>query len=301
VEFEWAPGGEGSNHFIDPDHPETVYSAGFYGYLMRTDMRLWPQDDSTKVIKPQTYPGEPWLRGQWLTPFILSPQNPDIVYVGYQYLYKSVDRGNTWTRISPDLTANDPKKSGDVKYQTIFTISASPLKQGLLYAGTDDGRVHVSFNDGQSWSEITKGLQPQRWISRVVASQFEMGTVYLTQNGKRDDDFRPYVFKSVDFGKTWAPISSNLPSGPVNVIREDPFNREILYLGTDSAAFVSTDGGKSWQVLGGNLPVAYVHDLIVHPRENLVVIATHGRGMWVLDAFGINKHDREQENDYEDY
>jgi photosystem II stability/assembly factor-like uncharacterized protein len=127
-----------------------------------------------------------------------------------------------------------------------------------------------------------------------------MATIYMTQNGKRDDDFTPYVWKSTDFGKTWTDISKGIPIGPVNVIREDPVNKDILYVGTDLAVYVTADGAKTWQVLGANLPTTYVHNLIVHPRDNMVVIATHGRGMWVLDANGINNKDKQRRFNYFD-
>lgn len=132
----------------------------------------------------------------------------------------------------------------------------------------------------------------QKWVSRIVASQYEMGTVYLTQHGRFDDDFAPYVWMSKDFGRTWIDISKGLPLGPVNVIREDPVDRNILYVGTDLGVYVSKDRGQSWQVLGGNLPSVYVHDLIIHPRDNVLVIATHGRGMWLLDADPVNDKPR---------
>jgi photosystem II stability/assembly factor-like uncharacterized protein len=287
MDFEWAPGGEGSTHAIDPSSPDIVYSAGFYGSMTRTDMSK-PRMDRTKRIKPQVFENEPPLRGQWIAPFILSPHNPDIIYLGMQYVFRSTDRGDTWEKISPDLTYNDPKKMGDIPFQTIFAISESPKIYGLIYAGTDDGRVHVTKDGGKNWTEITKGLAKNKWISRIVASKYKQSQVYLTQNGKRDDEFTPYVWKSEDYGQTWKDISSNIPLGPVNVIREDPFNKNILYLGTDTGVFVSKNGGESWEVLG-DLPSTYVHDLIIHPRDNVIVIATHGRGMWVLDAGKINE------------
>jgi len=132
-------------------------------------------------------------------------------------------------------------------------------------------------------------LPYQKWVSRIVASQYEMGTVYLTQHGRYDDDFAPYVWMSRDFGRTWVDISKGLPLGPVNVIREDPVDQKILYVGTDLAVYVSRDRGQTWQVLGSNLPSVYVHDLIIHPRDNMIVIATHGRGMWVMDADPVNE------------
>ena len=204
-----------------------------------------------------------------------------------QYVFRSHDQGDTWEKISPDLTYNDKEKMGDISYQTISAISESPLKFGLIYAGTDDGRAHVTKNGGKLWEEITDGLTENKWISRMVASQYDLSTVYLTQNGKRDDDFAAYIWRSSDFGKTWIDISGNIPLGPVNVIREDPVDKKILYAGTDIGVYVSKDKGENWEVLG-DLPSTYVHDMILHPRDNIIVIATHGRGMWGMDANHVN-------------
>jgi hypothetical protein len=290
VDFEPAPGGEGSTHAIDPDNPNIVYSSGFYGTLTRTDLSKPRRERSKLLVDARSrYPDEPRLRGQWLAPTILSPHNPHILYHGMQYLLMSRDRGDTVEPVSPDLTYNTPGEKGDVPYHTIFTISESPLRFGLIYVGTDDGKVHVTKDGGRMWTEIMAGLPYQKWVSRIVASAFDLGTVNMTQNGKRDDDFTAYVWKSTDFGKTWTSIARNIPMGPANVIREDPVDKNILYAGTDTGVYVTTDGGKTWNVLGGNLPAAYVHDLIIHPRDNVIVIATHGRGMWVLDAEPINK------------
>jgi photosystem II stability/assembly factor-like uncharacterized protein len=302
-EFERAPGGEGSNHAVDPTNPNIVYSAGFYGMITRSEYDkpgAFPGYPSSKSLLPPPYENEPPLRGQWLAPFILSPHNPNIVYHGMQYVFRSLDRGDTWEKISPDLTTNDPGTRGDIRYQTLFTISESPLRYGLVYAGTDDGRLWITKDGGKAWQEITAGLAPGKWMSRAVASAYKLGTVYVAQNGKRDDDFTPYVWKSADFGKTWQDISKGIPVGPVNVIREDPVNENILYVGTDMGAYVTLDGGKTWMTLGANLPTAYVHDLIIHPRDNVIVIATHGRGMWVLDANPINEKDKRRRFFYED-
>lgn len=303
VDWENAPGGEGSHHAIDPNNPDIVYSAGFYGTLSReiynkpdTIERIGRDGNPTTIISPNTRTnivpvaeaGEPPLRGQWLAAFILSPHDSKTIYHGMQYLFKSTDQGDTWKRISPDLSHNDPAHSGDVKYQTITALSESPLRQGLLYAGTDDGRVWVTMDDGAEWNEIVDGIASDRWISRIVASKFDEGTVYMTQNGKRDDDFTVYVWKSEDYGKTWTDISGNIPLGTVNVIREDPVKSNILYVGTDVGVYVTTDGGNKWEVLGGGLPSVFVHDLIIHPRDNIIVIATHGRGMYALDANPVN-------------
>ncbi|MEW5900481.1 MAG: hypothetical protein AB1715_03355 [Acidobacteriota bacterium] len=288
VEFEQAPGGEGSNHAIAPVNPNIVYSAGFYGRIMRTDLSL-PGAEGYKSLLPATYPDEPRLRGQWLAPLIISPHNNETIYHGMQYLLRSSNRGDIWERISPDLTYNTAAEMGDIPYHTLFAISESPLRAGLIYVGTDDGKAHVTKDDGKTWQEIMAGLPYQKWVSRIVASAFDLGTVYMTQNGKRDDDFTPYVWKSADFGKTWTSIAGNIPLGPVNVIREDPVDKNILYVGTDGGVYVTKDGGKVWNVLGSNLPMVYAHDLIIHPRDNIAVIATHGRGMWALNVEPVNE------------
>lgn len=294
VEFEWAPGGEGCSHAIDPTNPNIVYSASFYGRIQRTDMTL-PRREGTKVLLPRQYPEEQAFRGQWIAPFIISPHNNETIYHGMQYLFRSFNRGDIWERISPDLTYNTAAEMGDIPYHTIFAISESPLRAGLIYVGTDDGKVHVTKDGGKTWQEIIAGLPYQKWVSRIVASAFDLGTVYMTQNGKRDDDFTPYVWKSTDFGKTWVSIAGNIPLGPVNVIREDPVDKNILYVGTDLAVYVTKDGGKTWNVLGANMPSTYVHDLIIHPRDNIAVIATHGRGLWAIDANPVNAKDKRRQ------
>jgi len=286
VAFEGVPGGEGCSHAVDPANPDIVYSAEFYGRITRSDMRL-SERERTKSLLPAILPDEPTLRGQWVAPFIISPHKKETIYHGMQYLFRSFNRGDIWERISPDLTYNTAAEIGDIPYHTLFAISESSLRAGLIYVGTDDGKVHVTRDGGTTWTEIMSGLPYQKWVSRLVASDFELGTVYMIQNGKRDDDFTPYVWKSTDFGKTWARIAGNIPFGPVNVIREDPADKNILYVGTDGGVYVTKDGGKTWNVLGGNLPMVYVHDLIIHPRDN--VIATHGRGMWAIDAEPVNE------------
>jgi photosystem II stability/assembly factor-like uncharacterized protein len=201
-----------------------------------------------------------------------------------QYVLRSIDQGNTWEQISPDLTYNTPAEMGDISYHTLSSLSESPLRYGLIYAGTDDGKVHVTKDGGKRWQEIMDGLPYQKWVSRIVASAFDLGTVYMTQNGKRDDDFTPYVWKSTNYGKTWVDISKGIPLGPVNVIREDPRSKDILYVATDCGVYVTKDGAKTWETLGSGLPMAYVHDLAYHPRENMIVVGTHGRGVWAIDA-----------------
>jgi photosystem II stability/assembly factor-like uncharacterized protein len=201
-----------------------------------------------------------------------------------QYLFRSVNRGDDWERISPDVSYNDPAKRGDISFQTITSISESPRKFGLLYVGTDDGRVWRTDDGGQKWYEIVTGLPTRKWVSRVTASRHDLDTVYLAQNGKRDCDFRAWLFASKDRGRSWRDISKGIPGGPINVVKEDPGRPGVLYVGTDLGVYVTTDHAESWHVLGTGLPITFVHDLIVHPRDRILVVATHGRGMWKLDV-----------------
>ena len=238
-------------------------------------------------IRPQVQGEE--LRAQWMAPILISPHDANTIYAGYQYVFRSTNRGDSWERISPDLTRNDPdqmllKSSSAIPYQTITALAESPIAKGLIYAGTDDGRLHVTRDGGKSWTELSPNVPTSRWYSRVVPSQHDEATVYVTQRGREDDDFAVYVYKSTDYGKTFASLASDLPAGPVNVVRENPSNPGTLYAGTDFGAFITTDGGKSWDVLGGNLPSAQVSDLQYHARDNVIVISTYGRGMYAMDA-----------------
>jgi photosystem II stability/assembly factor-like uncharacterized protein len=289
VEFKDILGGEGTSHAVNPVDNNTIYASNFYGALARAQISDFPQ--SAKDLMPNELPDEPRLRGEWVAPTLVSPHNPDIIYHGMQRLMMSRDKGDTWEFISPDLSYNNPQKLGDINYQTISVFDESPLRFGLIYVGTDDGRIWRTKDGGKNWTEIRNGLVPEKFVSRIVASKYNIGTVYLTQTGKRDDDFQVYIWKSTDFGDTWQDISGNIPVGPVNTVREDPVNSEILYAGTDGAVFVSKEGGNKWDLLG-DLPFAYVHDLAIHPRDNMIIIATHGRGMWVLDANPINEKDK---------
>jgi photosystem II stability/assembly factor-like uncharacterized protein len=280
VDWERAPGGEGSSHAIDPTDANTVYSAGFYGQISRTELA---ENNRTNLL-PKADPNEPPVRGQWVAPFLLSPHNPRVLYHGMNFLYRSMNRGEAMKRISPDLTNNLLDEIGDIPYQTISTISESPFEFGVIYVGTDDGNLHVTHDSGHTWNRIDEGIQPNRWISRIEASRHTDGTVYMAQNGKRNDDMTPYLWKSTDFGKTWQSIVANIPCGPINVVREDPKNRDVLYVGTDLGVYVSNNGGESWHVLANQLPTTFVSDLVIHPRDDIMVISTHGRGMWGMDV-----------------
>jgi photosystem II stability/assembly factor-like uncharacterized protein len=241
------------------------------------------------------------LRFNWSTPIILSPHNPQTVYMGSQHLLRSVDRGDHWMILSPDLTTNDKSKyspkvptggitpdvTGAETYCTIITVSESPRVPGLIWVGTDDGNVQLTRNDGAAWTNVRpniKEVPAGLWCSRVEASRFDDGTCYVTFDGHRSDDFRPYVVKTTDFGKTWTSIANGIPEGqPVYVIREDTVNKSLLFLGTEFAAFFSRDGGQSWASLSLNMPTVAFHDLLIQSRDNDLIAGTHGRGIWVLD------------------
>jgi len=224
-----------------------------------------------------------------MAPLFISPHDASIVYAGYQFLFRSNDRGDHWDRISPDLTSNNPaemlpKNSSAIPYQSIVAITESPKKAGLLYIGSDDGKLQSTIDNGKEWTELTSHLPNRRWISRVVASEHAEGTLYVTQRGREDDDFAPYVYKSTDYGKTFKSIAANIPAGSINVIREDPTNASVLFVGTDFGVYVSTSGGAKWDVLGGNLPSVQVSDLQYQARDKVLVISTYGRGMFAMDA-----------------
>ena len=283
--WERAPGGEGTIIAVDPEDPNIIYSSSYYGRVERSEYKngAW----TSKEIFPKPAEGEPLYRGQWLAATTLSPHNPRIIYHGFQYLFRSLNRGETWERLSPDLTYNNPQQQGvwpyAISFATITAIDESPFKFGVIYVGTDDGRVWVTKNSGEAWTEISAGLPFNKHTWCLVSSKYDPATVYVALIGRNDDDFNPYLFKSADYGKTWVSIAGNIPGGPVNVIREDPKTKGILYAGTDTGVYVSLDGGKTWAVLGTGLPTSYVWDLAVHPRDNALVIATNGRGMWLLD------------------
>ena len=312
VEWSAAPGGEGSYQAIDQENPAIVYSHTYYGNFTRQDLNIpaparrsgagagageAAAGRAQTAGRPQrTTPIRPRdedLRAQWMAPIIVSPHKAATIYAGYQYVYRSPDRGATWERISLDLTDNDPtrmlrRSSSEIPFQTVVALAESPRKPGLIYAGTDDGRLHVTMNDGKRWSDLTASLRSRKWISRVVPSQHSEGTIYVAQRGREDDDFTPYLYKSIDYGGTFTSIVDNIPAGSVNVVREDPTDPNTLFVGTDFGVFVSVDGGRHWQVLGGNLPSVQVSDLQYQPRDRVIVISTYGRGMWALDATRIH-------------
>ena len=289
--WKYGPGGEGVIHAIDPGDANTIYTSSFYGRLIKANLDL-PDSLQDRNIAPKKAADEETHRGEWLAYTMISPHNSFTVYHGMQYLFKSADSGNTWKRISPDMSNNNKQRMGKTPYainhQAITAVDESPFKKGLLYVGTDDGRVWISLNDGGNWNEITKGLPVNAHVSRLVASKYNEATVYVTLSDRREDNISPYIFKSTDMGKTWVNVTGNLPNNPVNVIREDPNKKNILYCGTDIGVYASNNGGQKWVPLNNNLPaVVSVQDLFIHPKTNQLVIATYGRGIYALDDISM--------------
>jgi photosystem II stability/assembly factor-like uncharacterized protein len=291
------PGGEGTIIAVDPTDRNIVYASTFYGRLQKSDLRMpkpeWgkkvhPDSIQSKDIYPKKADDEDVHRGEWLAFTMISPHDNKTIYHGFQYLFESTDGGNSWKRISGDLTYNDPSRMGRTPYainhQAITAIDESPLQKGLLYVGTDDGRVWVRTAEGAAFQPIMKNIPSNAHVSRLVASKFKKNRVYLTLSNRREDDDRPYVYVSEDNGTTWKSIAGNLPGSPVNVIREDLQNPSILYCGTDMGIYVSNNGGASWRSLQCNLPATVsVQDLFIHPRDKQLVIATYGRGVYVME------------------
>jgi photosystem II stability/assembly factor-like uncharacterized protein len=292
LRWKAAPGGEGTIHAVDPTDPDIIYASSFYGRLERAEMR---PGGKNAIIFPRKKDDEDIHRAEWLAYTLLSPHDHKTLYHGFQYLFKSTNRGDSWTRISPDLTYNNKDKMGRTPYainhQAITAIDESPLQKGLLYVGTDDGRVWTTDNDGSNWTEIVKGLPKNVHVSRLAASRYDVNTVYITLSDRREDNIRPYIFRSKDRGRTWTSIAADLPPAPVNVVREDPKDPQLLFCGTDMGIYVSRDSGRSWQSLQNNLPASVsVNDLFIHPRDLNLVIATYGRGVWSMDDLGRLRH-----------
>jgi photosystem II stability/assembly factor-like uncharacterized protein len=277
--------GDGMYNVVDPTDSRWVYNTRELNQMGRMDQKTGVRTN----IAPTRPPGEPRLRFNWIAPIALSPHDPKTIFAGAQVLFRSRDRGDHWEEISPDLTSNDPSKTNNnVPFCTITTISESPIAPGLIWVGTDDGKVWFRKTEGADWTDAGAGLAAagapaDRWVSRVFSSPHDPGTAFVAKNGFRNDDFTPYLYKTTDFGRTWTPIAHNLPTGAVNVVVQDRKNRDLLFVGTDMGVFASLDGGVNWTWFKSNLPTVAVHDLLIHPRENDLVIGTYGRGFWVGD------------------
>ncbi|HET6671202.1 MAG TPA: hypothetical protein VFH15_13315 [Pyrinomonadaceae bacterium] len=294
--------GDGFYILNSPDDPEIYISESQGGNILRTDFRTREQQEVN-----------PWGRGSgdgpalgekfrfnWNAPIVQSPHNGNTIYLAGNVVFKSTDFGKTWEQISPDLTTNDPEKQKDAggpiafenstaEYHTTITaIAESPAQKGLIWVGTDDGNLQFTNDAGKNWANVIKnlpGLAPNSGVSHVEPSRTNAQLVYAAFDRHMLDDFRPYVFKSADGGKSWSNITGNLPAKAyVQVVREDPKNPNLLYAGTELGLFASYTGGNEWIRLSlKNLPYVSVHDIKIHPRENDLILATHGRSLWILD------------------
>ncbi|MBT4678777.1 MAG: glycosyl hydrolase [Flavobacterium sp.] len=267
-------GGDGMQVQVDDRNPSIVYTGSQFGNYFRLN-----RDKGERTyIQPKHTLGEAPYRFNWQTPIHLSRHNQDILYLGGNKLHRSLNQGDTWETISNDLTTGG--KKGNVAYGTLTTISESPFQFGLLYVGSDDGYVHLSKNGGGSWERVSGSFPKELWVSRVIASQHKKERVYVTLNGYRSDDFTVYIYVSNDYGKTWKNISNNIPTSPVNVIREDSENPNLLYVGTDNGAYASFNQGKEWSPFQKGLPNVAIHDLVIQPTAKHLILGTHGRSLY---------------------
>lgn len=300
-------GGDGFYVQVDPTDWHTVYSESQGGFIDRVD-QVTGED---KGIKPSVR-GEK-LRFNWSTPFIISPHNPRTLYIGGNRLFKTVNRGEAWKPISPDLTTNNrfkqrpglgsviPENTGAEAHCTITTISESPVRQGVLWAGTDDGQLWLTQDDGATWTNTVAnipGLPKNTWCSRILASRVVEARAYATFDGHRTSDFKPYVYVTEDFGKTWTSLANGLPDGDnLYVIKEGLKNGNLLVLGSELSLRFSLDRGKNWvRIDRSQFPTVAVHDLVIQPKEQDLVIGTHGRGIWTMDISALEGIDKDTFN-----
>ena len=289
-------GGDGFWAFADPTDPDYAYAESQGGELGRVHLRTMTSRD----IKPREAAGEPKFRFNWNTPIHLSPSQKGVLYVGGQYLFRSRDKGDSWERISPDLTTNDPEKqkqeesggliadnSSAENHCTILTISESPRNGKVLWVGTDDGNLQLTRDGGKTWSNLTpklSGLPACTTVSWIEASPHAEGTAFAAFDGHTRGDMATRVYRTVDFGQTWSSLATPNLQGFAHVIKQDPVQASLLYLGTEAGLYLSVDGGSHWAAFkGGDFPPVPVRDLVVHPREQDLIIATHGRGIWIVD------------------
>jgi photosystem II stability/assembly factor-like uncharacterized protein len=289
VNSDWISlgGGDGFYCVFDPKDPQVVYSESQSGSLSRLDLRT----GQVKDLRPEPAEGSPAFRFHWNAPLIGSGHDPDVLYIAGNRVFELRARAENWRAISPDLSTQDPARttsvgSGAETFGVVYALAESPLAKGLLWAGTDDGKVWVTENGGTSWTDVTANVPaPARgqWVSRIEPGHADAKVAYLAVDAHRAGEYRPLAYRTGDLGRTWQTVVGDLPAhGPVKVVREDPSNPQVLYAGTELGLFVSFDRGARWAPLGG-LPTVAVDDILVHPRERDLVIATHGRSLFILD------------------
>ncbi len=290
--------GDGMYQQIDPTDHRYVYVLAQNGNIIRLDA----ETGDMLGIRPYPPPGEPAYRFDWVTPSLVSRHDPRVFYLGGNRLFISRNRGDSWER-TEDLTKQIDRDTlrimgvlgsdsmlsrndGTSSFGEIVTIAESPLDAAVLWIGTDDGNIQVSRDGGATWTEVARnvrGVRPGTYVSRVIASASGPGRAYATFDAHRDGDFAPYVFRTEDYGRTWTSLTNNLPDGSLNVIVEHPSAPALLFLGSEHGLFVSTDAGGHWAEFGANLPTTAYDDLVIHPRENDLVVGTHGRSIWIFD------------------
>jgi photosystem II stability/assembly factor-like uncharacterized protein len=299
---DWYDVGGGEAGYIAPYPPDSnvVYAADYQGNITRYDRHIGQVKSITEVPELSDAHGAANLehRFQWTAPVMISPHDPETLYHAGEMLFRTSDGGVHWQPISPDLTRNDKSKqkvsggditlddSGTEYYDTIFALTESPLKKGLLWAGTDDGLIQLTQDEGKTWTNITPKEMPE-WsrISQIDPSAFDAATAYVAVDRHQFDDLKPYIFKTSDYGKSWTKLGKGIPDTTfVRVVREDPKKRGLLYAGTETGIYVSFDDGANWRSLKLNLPTTPVHDLVI--KNNDLVVATHGRAFWILDDLG---------------
>jgi photosystem II stability/assembly factor-like uncharacterized protein len=280
-------GGDGFYCVFDPEDPDLVYTESQAGSVHRMNLR----SGQVKQLRPEPAEGQPTFRFHWNSPLIGSTHQKGTLYLGGNRVFRLAGKGERWQSISPDLSTQDPQKttavgSGAENYGVVYTLAESPARAGVLWAGTDDGKVWITENDGGAWTDLTASLPAAvkgQWISRIEPGRQDAKVAYLAVDAHRTQNFAPLAYRTADGGRTWQSIAGDLPGDhPVKVVREDPRNADVLYAGTEFALFVSLDRGGRWAKLG-SLPTVAVDDILVHPRDNDLVIATHGRSLYVLD------------------
>lgn len=274
-------GGDGMYNIIDRSNNRYLYNESQFGPIRRTDMVT----GETKSIR---YENASDMRWNWSSPILVSEHNTDVIYHAGNKVLKSDFRGEAWEVISHDLSNDDSVKAagtGNIQYGTITTLEESPINPDELWVGTDDGNVQLTLDGGKTWTKLNSNISgnPEYWVSRIEASAHFPGTAYVSYTGLRRDDFRPFVYKTIDFGKNWSSLASNLPNESINVIKEDHKNPNLLFVGTDQSVYASIDGGKIWTEMTNNYPTSPAYDLVIHPRENDIVVGTHGRGIFIAD------------------
>jgi len=295
----WYDVGGGESGFVlpDPKEPEVVYAGSYSGLITRYDKANGEEQDiSPWPLNPMGHGAiDTKYRFQWTAPIAMSPYDSHTIYFGAQVLFKSTDQGQSWTIISPDLTRNDKSKQGSAGgpleqdntsveyYDTLFAVAESPVQRGLIWAGSDDGLVHVTRDGGKNWTNVTpKDIPAWSRIDLIDPSTREAGTAYLAADRSRWDDFHPYLYKTTDYGQTWTKIADGLPDNVfTHAIREDTVRKGLLFAGTETGIWVSFDDGAKWQSLQLELPTVPVHDMTIHGND--LIIATHGRSFWILD------------------